>query len=239
MLGFTFAGYALFGSGASNYRSITWSFISCFQMTVGGYDYTSMSNASPIYLKSSTDLNHHIKYDSVYDGPQLGFYTGLSFKCTNNNAIILNTSKTDMNINVNTKINGNLNVSGGMNNSLYYSVKGSTYNNSTATTTFYYIKYDGSSGSSASETFQMQSYAICAKITYSYYSDFPSNVYQGTSEYVVYGANFSAVSMAWSVGSLQYQPVITCSSSGLITVQFAKNTALTGHITWSVGVLII
>lgn len=48
MLGFTFAGYALFGSGASNYRSITWSFISCFQMTVGGYDYTSMSNASPI-----------------------------------------------------------------------------------------------------------------------------------------------------------------------------------------------
>jgi hypothetical protein len=32
-----------------------------------------MANASPIYLKSTTDTNHYIKYDSVNDGPQLGF----------------------------------------------------------------------------------------------------------------------------------------------------------------------
>lgn len=38
----------MFGSGASSYKTIAWSFISCFKMTVGGYDYQSMANANPI-----------------------------------------------------------------------------------------------------------------------------------------------------------------------------------------------
>jgi len=32
------------------------------------------SNASPIYLKLTGDLNHYIKYDAVYDGPKIGFF---------------------------------------------------------------------------------------------------------------------------------------------------------------------
>ena len=64
--------------------------ITCSSLNDTGSIY--MNNASPIYLKSSSDTNHYIKYDSVYDGPQLGFFTGVSIKCTDNNAIIFNSS---------------------------------------------------------------------------------------------------------------------------------------------------
>jgi len=109
-----------------------------------------MVNSNPMHLKSNTDTNHYIKYDSVYDGSQLGFFTGTSIKCTDNNAIILNASKTAMNINVNTNITGNYVISnqctgqngmilnGEFNKSKYFTLKGYKYN-SGGTSTYYYV----------------------------------------------------------------------------------------------------
>jgi len=48
--------------------------VSCATVSATGSIY--ISNSSPIYLKT-TDPNHYIKYNSVYDGSQIGFFTGI------------------------------------------------------------------------------------------------------------------------------------------------------------------
>jgi len=58
--------------------------VSCASVTTTGNitpaGFIYMSNASPIYLKSTDDINHYIKYDAVYDGPQIGIFTGTLIK---------------------------------------------------------------------------------------------------------------------------------------------------------------
>jgi len=191
-----------------------------------------MSNANPIYLKSNTDPNHYIKYDSVYDGLQLGVFTGTANNCTDNNAIILRTTKTDRNINVNTNITENcvisnqctvqngMTINGQINHSQYFTLKVqksiSANNNS-----FMYKRFDSDAYYYySSESLQIHSSWLCAKITYAYNTTYPGNIFQGASEYVIYGSNYNSVSMVWQVGSFNYQTVITCSSSGLINIHF-------------------
>jgi len=86
-------------TGEINFRNNVNNVVKCSSNQASFAKSIYMTNSSPIYLKT-TDTNHYIKYDAVYDGPQIGFFTGTSIKCLDNNAIILNASKTAMNINV-------------------------------------------------------------------------------------------------------------------------------------------
>jgi len=76
----------------------------------------------------------------------LDFFTGTTIKCLDNNATILNASKTAMNINVNTTISsntaitGNCVVNGTFNQSKYYTLKGLTWNVTTSTS-YGYTKF--------------------------------------------------------------------------------------------------
>jgi len=99
--------------------------------------------------------------------------------------------------------------------------------------------YDGTVGTSASENIQIHLGSRGAKITYIFNSTYPSALYQGSSEYMVYGVDINTVERVWYVGALQYQPIITCSSTGLINIEFPKNTILNGYVFWNISVLVL
>jgi hypothetical protein len=188
-----------------------------------------MDNASPIYLKSLTDTKNYIKYDSTYDGPQIGFLTGVSLKCTDNDSIIFNASKTKANVNVDTSINGTIN------GTKYLTFKGYTYNNATyGTTLYFYNIYDGTEGSSSNVTMTIPENCYNIKLNTAFASSYPSNTVEGTKEIIMHKSYSGTWSFhtAFQFNSTTYHPTYSIASTTL-TITFPTNTSLTGFIRWS------
>jgi hypothetical protein len=120
-------------------------------------------------------------------------------------------------------------VNGLNNESKYFTLKGaSTYENNGYI--YSYVKFDGNSGTSSSETMQIQTSCRCVKITYSYDTVNGSNtLYKGCTEYVYVKSVYNLVNSwtqytAWQVGNNNYQPTFSINSSNQLTVTFPINS---------------
>ena len=136
-------------------------------------------------------------------------------------------------------------VNGTQNESKYFTLKGYSYYGGSSST-FSYTKFDGSSGTSSSETLQIQSSCRCVKITYSYdTTNATPTIFKGCTEYVFVEylngmtQNWQQYT-AWQVGDNNFQPSFSINTSNQLTITFATNTtASMKFLSWNFAVSMI
>ena len=147
-------------------------------------------------------------------------------------------------------VSNGLVINGICNESKYFTLKGNTtYVDDEINTPGYvygYVKFNGNSGTSSSESMQIQSSCRCVKVTYSYDTINGSAIlYKGCTEYVyVKSLNNNVTSWtgytAWQVGNNNYQPTISINSSNQLIVYFPINSDnLNALLYWSFGINMI
>ena len=201
-----------------------------------------MSNDSVIYFKSDVDQYNYIKYDATNSGPQIGFYDAFTIKCSNltgTDVTTLKSTKTDININVNTTISGSLVTTNAitsntsistpiifspiLNNSKYITIRGFSYKSSGTTQyTSPGVVYNSFKSSFDQTTYTNSSFSfvvpdgcisICSQ--YSYYTTGTYN-FQGITPYYYMQSsptNFNQ-NIGTTIGSFNAQPTgsVTLSS---------------------------
>ena len=130
------------------------------------------------------------------------------------------------------------------NNSWYYSFKGNTYNDATLGQVYTYTKYDGTSGSSTSESIGINlTKCKCFKIQYSYDTrNLGATTYQAYTEWV-FIKNVADFTNTWTkyvavqVGNYSsYVPTITTTSTSM-TINFPYNSTSTAEfIHWNFAI---
>ena len=139
-------------------------------------------------------------------------------------------------------VSNGLVVNGTNNESKYFTLKGSSYYGGVSSS-FTYKKFDGSSGTSSSETIQIHGTCRCVKINYAYDTTNASNtIFKGCTEYVFVKYLNDVIQYwqqytAWQVGDNNFQPTFSINSSDQLIVNFPTNTtAYPRFLSWTFAI---